>query len=209
MKALAAAGALLLTGLLSACSILPAGEALNVYLLPSNLPVRAADVQSVDWSLRVNRPQSSQLLDSPRIAVLPEGDLISAYQGARWSDRAPALVRDRLIGALLDDRRISAVSSDDSRLQADLELSSDLRAFQSEYRNDRPEVHILLDARLVQAGNQRILASRRFEVRQIAGDPAVESVVKAFGVANDQLSRQLMDWVVDEGQRNAPDSDKP
>lgn len=209
MKALAAAGALLLTGLLSACSILPAGEALNVYLLPSNLPVRAADVQSVDWSLRVNRPQSSQLLDSPRIAVLPEGDLISAYQGARWSDRAPALVRDRLIGALLDDRRISAVSSDDSRLQADLELSSDLRAFQSEYRNGRPEVHILLDARLVQAGNQRILASRRFEVRQIAGDPAVESVVKAFGVANDQLSRQLMDWVVDEGQRNAPDSDKP
>lgn len=209
MKALAAAGALLLTGLLSACSILPAGEALNVYLLPSNLPVRAADVQSVDWSLRVNRPQSSQLLDSPRIAVLPEGDLISAYQGARWSDRAPALVRDRLIGALLDDRRISAVSSDDSRLQADLELSSDLRAFQSEYRNGRPEVHILLDARLVQAGNQRILASRRFEVRQIAGDPAVESVVKAFGVANDQLSRQLMDWVVDVGQRNAPDSDKP
>ncbi|NQD80572.1 hypothetical protein HP436_10320 [Pseudomonas sp. CrR14] len=209
MKALAAAGALLLTGLLSACSILPAGEALNVYLLPSNLPVRAADVQSVDWSLRVNRPQSSQLLDSPRIAVLPEGDLISAYQGARWSDRAPALVRDRLIGALLDDRRISAVSSDDSRLQADLELSSDLRAFQSEYRNGRPEVHILLDARLVQAGNQRILASRRFEVRQIVGDPAVESVVKAFGVANDQLSRQLMDWVVDEGQRNAPDSDKP
>lgn len=209
MKALAAAGALLLTGLLSACSILPAGEALNVYLLPSNLPVRAADVQSVDWSLRVNRPQSSQLLDSPRIAVLPEGDLISAYQGARWSDRAPALVRDRLIGAFLDDRRISAVSSDDSRLQADLELSSDLRAFQSEYRNGRPEVHILLDARLVQAGNQRILASRRFEVRQIAGDPAVESVVKAFGVANDQLSRQLMDWVVDEGQRNAPDSEKP
>lgn len=209
MKALAAAGALLLTGLLSACSILPAGEALNVYLLPGNLPVRAADVQSVDWSLRVNRPQSSQLLDSPRIAVLPEGDLISAYQGARWSDRAPALVRDRLIGALLDDRRISAVSSDDSRLQADLELSSDLRAFQSEYRNGRPEVHILLDARLVQAGNQRILASRRFEVRQIAGDPAVESVVKAFGVANDQLSRQLMDWVVDVGQRNAPDSDKP
>lgn len=209
MKALAAAGALLLTGLLSACSILPAGEALNVYLLPSNLPVRAADVQSVDWSLRVNRPQSSQLLDSPRIAVLPEGDLISAYQGARWSDRAPALVRDRLIGALLDDRRISAVSSDDSRLQADLELSSDLRAFQSEYRNGRPEVHILLDARLVQAGNQRILASRRFEVRQIAGGPAVESVVKAFGEANDQLSRQLMDWVVDEGQRNAPDTDKP
>ncbi|KIP98354.1 MULTISPECIES: ABC-type transport auxiliary lipoprotein family protein [Pseudomonas] len=209
MKALATAGALLLTGLLSACSILPAGETLSVYLLPSNLPVRAADVPRENWSLRVNRPQSSQLLDSPRIAVLPDGDLISAYQGARWSDRAPALFRDRLIGAFLDDGRIGAVSSDDSRLQADLELSSDLRAFQSEYRNGRPEVHILLDARLVQAGNQRILASRRFEVRHIANDTAVPSVVKTFGAANDQLSQQVIDWVVEQGRRNAPGSGKP
>nr|WP_288356704.1 ABC-type transport auxiliary lipoprotein family protein [uncultured Pseudomonas sp.] len=208
MKVFVTAGALLLTGLLSACSVLPKGEPLEVYLLPSNLPVRAAGEQRESWSLRVNRPQSSQLLDSPRIAVLPQGDRISAYQGARWSDRAPALFRDRLIGALLDDGRVGAVSSDDSRLQADLELSSDLRAFQSEYRNGRPEVHILLDARLVQAGNQRILASRRFEVRQIAGDTAVESVVKTFGAANDQLSRQLIDWVVEEGRRNAPDNSK-
>ena len=209
MKGFVTAGALLLTGLLSACSVLPKGEPLEVYLLPSNLPVRTADALRESWSLRVNRPQSSQLLDSPRIAVLPEGDRISAYQGARWSDRAPALFRDRLIGAFLDDGRVGAVSSDDSRLQADLELSSDLRAFQSEYRNGRPEVHILLDARLVQAGNQRILASRRFEVRQIAGDTAVESVVKTFGAANDQLSRQLIDWVVEEGRRNAPDNSKP
>ncbi|SDH86406.1 cholesterol transport system auxiliary component [Pseudomonas flavescens] len=209
MKAFGCVGMLMLTGVLSACSILPAGESLRVYLLPGNLPVRSADAPREDWSLRINRPQSSQLLDSPRIAVLPEGDLISAYQGARWSDRAPALFRDRLIGAFLDDGRIGAVSSDDSRLQADLELSSDLRAFQSEYRNGRPEVHILLDARLVQAGNQRILASRRFEVRHIANDTAVESVVKTFGAANDQLSRQLMDWVVEEGRRNAPDSSKP
>ncbi|GLX12507.1 hypothetical protein Pstr01_07460 [Pseudomonas straminea] len=209
MKVFVTAGALLLTGLLSACSVLPKGEPLEVYLLPSNLPVRAAGEQRESWSLRVNRPQSSQLLDSPRIAVLPQGDRISAYQGARWSDRAPALFRDRLIGALLDDGRVGAVSSDDSRLQADLELSSDLRAFQSEYRNGRPEVHILLDARLVQAGNQRILASRRFEVRQIAGDTAVESVVKTFGAANDQLSRQLIDWVVQEGRHNAPDNSKP
>lgn len=209
MKAFATLGALLLTSVLGACSILPQGEALNVYLLPSNLPVSTNEAPREDWSLRVNRPQSSQLLDSPRIAVLPEGDLISAYQGARWSDRAPALFRDRLIGAFLDDGRVGAVSSDDSRLQADLELSSDLRAFQSEYRNGRPEVHILLDARLVQAGNQRILASRRFEVRQITGDTAVESVVKTFGAANDQLSRQLIDWVVEQGQRNAPNSSKP
>ena len=44
----------------------------------------------VSWSLRVSKPQSSEFLDSPRIAVVPNGDLISSYANARWSDPTPA-----------------------------------------------------------------------------------------------------------------------
>ena len=44
-----------------ACSILPQSEPLDIYLLPgAALP---AQTQRVDWSLRVNSPVSSQLLD--------------------------------------------------------------------------------------------------------------------------------------------------
>lgn len=190
--------ALLLIGSLTACSVLPKSQVLSIYRLPaSSLP--SHDI-STAWALRVNTPYSSQLLDSTRIAVLPPGDQISAYQGVRWSDRAPLLLRDRLIDAFRDDGRLRAVSSDDSRLQADLELDGDLRAFHSEYQNGRPAARILFEARLVQSGSLRILASRRFEVRQAASDTSVPAVVNAFGQAGDQLAREVLEWTVQQGQ---------
>jgi cholesterol transport system auxiliary component len=190
--------ALLLIGSLAACSVLPKSQVLSIYRLPaSSLPSQQV---SADWALRVNTPYSSQLLDSTRIAVLPPGDQISAYQGVRWSDRAPLLLRDRLIDAFLDDGRIKAVSSDASRLQADLELDGDLRAFHSEYQDGRPAARILFEARLVQSGSLRILASRRFEVSQAASDTSVPAVVNAFGQAGDQLAREVLEWTLSQGQ---------
>lgn len=189
---------ILLTGSLTACSVLPKSQVLSIYRLPaSSLPSHDT---STDWALRVNTPYSNQLLDSTRIAVLPPGDQISAYQGVRWSDRAPLLLRDRLIDAFLDDGRLRAVSSDASRLQADLELDGDLRAFNSEYQNGRPGAHILFEARLVESGSLRILASRRFEVSQAASDTSVPAVVNAFGQAGDQLARDVLEWTLNQGK---------
>lgn len=197
-------GLLLLSGALAACSILPKSEALTIYRLPASaLPAPSAGPRG-DWALRVNKPYSNQLLDSTRIAVLPPGDQISAYQGVRWSDRAPLLLRDRLIDAFIDDGRIRAVSSDESRLYADLELDGDLRAFHSEYQEGHPVARILLEARLVQSGSLRILASRRFAVSQVASDSSVGAVVKAFGFACDQLARELLVWTLEQGQAARP-----
>lgn len=189
---------LALVSALSACSIWPESPVLSVYRLPaSRLPTQPV---STDWTLRVNTPYSNQLLDSTRISVIPPGDQISAYQGVRWGDRAPLLLRDRLIDAFIDDGRIKAVSSDTSRLQADLELGGDLRAFHSEYRDGRPLARIQLEARLVDSGNLRILASRRFDVSQVASDTSVPAVVQAFGLAGDKLSAELLNWALEQGQ---------
>lgn len=193
---------LLAAGLLGACSILPQSEPLDIYLLPANtLP---AQTQRVDWSLRVSSPISNQLLDGTRIVVLPEPGRVNTYQGVRWSERTSQLLRGRLLDAFQDDGRIQALSNDDQRLQADLELVSDLRSFHSQYRDGVPEVLIQLDARLVDARDQRILASRRFSVSQAASDTSIDSVVAAFGQAGDRLSRELVDWTLAEGQRATP-----
>ncbi|HEY1029174.1 MAG TPA: ABC-type transport auxiliary lipoprotein family protein [Pseudomonas sp.] len=193
---------LLAAGLLGACSILPQSEPLDIYLLPANtLP---AQTQRVDWSLRVSSPISNQLLDGTRIVVLPEPGRVNTYQGVRWSERTSQLLRGRLLDAFQDDGRIQALSNDEQRLQADLELVSDLRSFHSQYRDGVPEVLIQLDARLVDARDQRILASRRFSVSQAASDTSIDSVVAAFGQAGDRLSRELVDWTLAEGQRATP-----
>ena len=193
---------LLAVGLLGACSILPQSEPLDIYLLPgAALPTQT---QRVDWSLRVNSPVSSQLLDGTRIVVLPEPGLVNTYQGVRWSERTPQLLRGRLLDAFQDDGRVQALSNEEQRLQADLELVSDLRSFHSQYRDGVAEALIQLDVRLVDGRDQRILAIRRFSVSQPASDTSIAAVVKAFGQAGDRLSRELVDWTLAEGQRANP-----
>ncbi|MBS3187906.1 ABC-type transport auxiliary lipoprotein family protein [Pseudomonas vlassakiae] len=181
--------------LASACSILPQSEPVDVYRLPVNQASHSST--PVAWSLRLNKPLASEVLAGPRIAVIPQGDVISNYKGARWSDPVPLLVRNRLLDGFQRDGRVQRLSADDSNLQADYELSGELQAFQSEYQpGGKVDVVIRYDARLVQGRSQRILSSKRFEVRQPLADTQVSAVVAGFGAASDQLARLVVNWTV-------------
>ncbi|MEN8640974.1 ABC-type transport auxiliary lipoprotein family protein [Pseudomonas sichuanensis] len=183
--------------LASACSILPQTEPVDIYRLP--VKQAAGSATPASWSLRLNKPLASEALAGPRIAVIPQGDVISSYKGARWSDPVPMLVRNRLLDGFQRDGRVQRLSADDANLQADYELGGELQAFQSEYRaKDQVEVVIRYDARLVQGRSQRILASKRFEVRQPLASTQVPSAVAGFGAASDQLARQVIDWTVSQ-----------
>ncbi|WGT25540.1 ABC-type transport auxiliary lipoprotein family protein [Pseudomonas marginalis] len=183
--------------LISACSILPKADPSDVYRLPAAQGTTQG--APVNWSLRLAKPQTSEFLDSPRIAVVPNGDLISSYANSRWSDPAPVLLRNRLMDGFQRDGRVTLLSTDDTNLQADYELGGQLQAFQNEYRGSAVAVVIRLDARLVRGSDQRIIASRRFEVQQAVTDTKVPAVVAGFGLAGDQLNRQVVEWVVQQG----------
>jgi len=189
-----AVGALLLS-LLAGCSILPKAEVPNVYLLPSSKPAAAAGTP-VTWTLRVTTPQASGLIDSSRIAVVPGQDTITTYKASRWSDRAPTLLRDRLVDTFRADGRVPAVSNDDTNLHADRELDGQLRSFQSEYENGGPVAVVRYDAQLVDAADHRILATKNFEVREPAAGKDVPQVVAAFGRASDALAAEVVVWSV-------------
>ncbi|MBV7549237.1 membrane integrity-associated transporter subunit PqiC [Pseudomonas sp. PDM26] len=190
--------------LISSCSILPKPEPFEVYRLPSAQGASANHGTPQRWSLRLSKFQSSEALNSPSIAVIPQGDVISHYQGSRWSDPAPVLVRNRLLEGFLHDGRVPLLSTDDSIFQTDLELGGNLQAFQTEYQGTNASAVVRLDALLVRSYDQRILASRRFEVRQPLSDVRVPAVVVGFGQANDQLAAQVVNWAVEQGQKLAP-----
>lgn len=120
LRLLALAAAL---SLASACSILPKTEPVDLYRLPVNQPSRTA--APLDWSLRLNKPLASEVLAGPRIAVIPQGDVVSSYKGARWSDAAPVLLRNRLLDGFQRDGQVQRLSADDSNLQADYELAGE------------------------------------------------------------------------------------
>jgi len=191
--------------LTSACSILPKSEPSDVYRLPSAQSGAPANHSTaLHWSLRLAKPQTSEALNNPKIAVIPQGDLISSYKASRWSDPAPVLLRNRLLDGFQRDGRVPLLSTDDSNLQADLELGGNLQAFQTEYQGTTASVVVRLDALLVRGYDQRNLASRRFEERQPLSDVKVPAVVAGFGQASDQLTAQVVAWTVEQGQKVVP-----
>lgn len=190
---------LLLACLLSACSLLPTSEQVQIYRLPT-ITSAHNQAETLNWSLRLMTPHTNQTLDSVRIAVIPEGNLITNYKGIRWSERAPVLLRDRLLDAFQTDGRIQTVTSDTSTFNVDMELTSELAAFQSEYRNGKPEIRIILDMHLVNSQSQQVITSHRFDVRQSSKNSDTKSVVQAFGLACDSLSREVVDWTINSKQ---------
>ena len=190
---------LLLACLLSACSLLPTSEQVQIYRLPT-ITSAHNQAETLNWSLRLMTPHTNQTLDSVRIAVIPEGNLITNYKGIRWSERAPILLRDRLLDAFQTDGRLQTITSDTSTFNVDVELTSELSAFQSEYRNGKPEIRIILDMHLVKSQSQQVITSHRFDVRQSSKNSDTKSVVQAFGLACDSLSREVVDWTINSKQ---------
>ncbi|AZD26889.1 ABC-type transport auxiliary lipoprotein family protein [Pseudomonas chlororaphis] len=185
-----------------ACSILPQADPVDIYRLPTAQGAAAQPQgHTQPWSLRLTKPLASDALNSARIAVIPQGDVISSYKDARWSDPAPVLLRNRLLDGFLADGRVQLLGTDDSDVQTDLELGGNLQAFQSEYQGKAVAVVIRLDARLVRGYDQKILASQRFEVRQPLNDTKVPAVVAGFGQAGDALNRQVVEWTVKQGSQ--------
>ncbi|MCY1430334.1 hypothetical protein D9M71_462800 [compost metagenome] len=83
-------------------------------------------------------------------------------------------------------------------------MGGSLQAFQTEYQGTSASVVVRLDALLVRSYDQRILASRRFEVHQPLSNVQVPAAVAGFGQANDQLTAQVVNWAVEQGQKLAP-----
>lgn len=196
----------LFVALLSACSILPAPQTLKVYQLPAGTEpassVSRAAQPAADWALRIDTPYSSQLINSERILVQPPGgDSTSMYQGARWSDVAPVMLRDRLVAAYRVQAPMLMVSSDSSSLLYDVLLIGDLTQFQVVYGGSGPVVHIQFDASLVQAASRRTLATRRFTEHQAVDGTQLPQVVAAFGVATDALATQMIAWTLQHAPR--------
>lgn len=188
---------------LSACSVLPKSPPVTTYQLPPRAvaPVQVGVAEGRQLGiLRVLTPQSSRVLDSDRIVIARPDGRLAAWRGLRWTDPAPALLRDRLVETFMRDARTTGVANDGEAIAAALELHGTLRAFQLEQRGPASLVVIRFDARLVERGRLDVIASQPFESVQVTDSTRESDVVAAFGSAADVIAGQIVEWVVQAAQ---------
>jgi cholesterol transport system auxiliary component len=185
---------------LSACTLFPDRPANRVFQLPASTVEESitAGNKPLSTTLRFVTPLAEGPVDSSRILVKPEGNEIKAYQGVRWSNKSPILVRDQLVDAFRRDGRFAGILTGTSPARSDITMAGELSAFQSEYQRGVPVAVLRLDLQLIDERTRNTIASKRFEYQHPAEGEQVEAIVVAFGEASNSLAREVIHWTVEQ-----------
>jgi cholesterol transport system auxiliary component len=192
--------------LLAGCSVLGNGKQRDPVTIYAPQVKVAPDPSwpSVTWQLAVVKPTAARVVDSPRIAVRPVPGELQVYKGVTWSQPSTDLIEATVLRALEDSGKIPAVARAGSGIRADYRLVMDLRRYEADYAgNAAPSATIELTAKLMHAGEQRIVASRTFLQIEPSGGVEVAQVATAFDTALEKLGSEVVGWVLTTGDADA------
>jgi cholesterol transport system auxiliary component len=186
---------LLVTVALVGCGSLlgPSAPPAQIYRLSPDMTSQSGG-HAVTWQLAVGRPDTTQTLDTDRIALL-RGSVMDYFADAQWNDSAPRLVQSLLVQAFDRSGRVQAAPRDSASLRADLTLATDLRDFEAQYDtvDSAPLVVISLQAKLLDQRGQ-VIASIDSKQTARATQNSVASVVAAFDQAMAAALSQIVTW---------------
>jgi len=193
--------ALLVAVALAGCGSLlgPSNPPGQIYRLNPDLASQPGG-QPVAWQLAVARPDTTQTLDTSRIALL-RGSVMDYYADAQWNDSAPRLVQSLLVQAFDKSGRVQAASRDSASLRADLTLATELRDFEAQYDTAEaaPLVVIDIQAKLLDQRGE-VIASLNARQTARAAQNNLASVVTAF----DQAMASALSRIVDGSLQATP-----
>jgi cholesterol transport system auxiliary component len=191
--ALRGAGLLLLAGFMGACSSAPA---------PTTFDLSAAGGRvrgGVPGQIVVAEPAAVQVLAGDRIVTKDAAGTISVLTGAQWADQLPRLVQARLIHTFENTSSIRAVNRPSTGVAADLNLISEIRAFQ--VMTPTGEAFVEISAKLVSDREGRVVAGRIFRARVPAGQIDGPSAARALDRALSVVMIEIVRWVGGSGSR--------
>ena len=193
--------------LLGGCSILgPKPEPGTIYA-PDPRVAAAPQWPTVDWQLTLSRASASPMADSLRIAVRPNPNELQVYKGASWAKTPTSMVEDAVLRALEDSGRIPAVARQGAGVAGDYKLVLDLRRFESDYTGGTggsvPAATIEVNAKLLHAPDQEVVAARTFLQAVPAASVGVGDVVTAFESGLGAVAGDVAGWVLTSGNAHA------
>ena len=150
--------------------------------------------RAAKFQLVVNEPSAVRSLETDRILVR-SGARVAYYKNAAWTDRLPRLMQARMVEAFQNAGLVSAVGSRADRLDADVELSTQVQAFQVEVNQGQAEAHASLYVKVINGDNGRMTASRGFESRVSTSSKDVDEMVVSLNQAFDNVLREVVPWV--------------
>jgi len=185
-------------------SLIKESDPISVYALRPEA-VDAANLPTVSWSLTVIRPNSLAYLDSNRIAVRPEPNVLQVYKGANWSESLPDLVQANLVQALENSGRIKSVSRQNSGVPAEVAMLVDIRQFESVYAPDVkiPDAVIQMHVKVLEYPSNRVIAVQTFSAAVPSASKNIPDVVLAFESGLNTVNADIIAFTLVNGRSKA------
>jgi len=148
-------------------------------------------------AISVARPGAAPALDTDRVAVVQPDSRFDYLAGVRWSEPAPQMLQQQLVGALAGDGRFEAVLAAPSRVPADLLLDVQLRRFEAVYATagGPPEIRVEMQVSLVDPRRGKRLASFVAAASSVAATNRLAPVIAAFDRATAEAMRTAVEQV--------------
>jgi cholesterol transport system auxiliary component len=186
---------------LAGCSLLPEpGEPTKKYTLGALSDEGGSDSEHRSHSrqLIVDLPTLYPPLDSTRIALKPQEQLIDYYADVEWADRLSALIQESLIYSLQNKAGLRGVSRPTEGIQADYALKIEVRKFYVDQKEAPQHSTAQVDymVHLVKLPERHIVVSQQFTHTQTIPEHSMDSIIKSLNTAHLEVSRALVPWVV-------------
>lgn len=182
-----------LASLVTGCTLFPSPEPPRVMDFSVPEPeFRAQETQAL--SVRVELPYASDPINSNRILAKPNSFEFQLYDGVRWRDTIPVVIRDLLIRTLRASNGFAHVISDSNPADADWTLVSELASFHTENNGSQVKAVIELHGQMIDNRSRKTLCAESFQSREPTPGASIEQVVAAFGKAGEQLANAVARW---------------
>lgn len=148
--------------------------------------------------LLIERPTSSDALDTVRIALRRNQLSFNYFAGAAWTDPAPVMIQSLLVDSLQRSSCVAAVSRDTLAIHGNFELRIELRHFEAEYLGDAalPTVRIELGLILVRGDDRRVVGTRTVTAASRPATNDIPAIVVAFDNALHMAMRDALNWTL-------------
>ena len=184
---------LILTSLLSGCSLFDVPEVLPLYTLRYT-SFEPREVLST--SLAVDTPLSEASLNTTRIAITPSAFQRDYLADGQWPDRLPKVLQEVFLESFGERWGEVYVNRMGSALDTQYLLQSEIQDF-SVYNLDQeqPEVRVKILFKLIELRSRKVIAAQTFAKITPASSATMRSIVEAFNQDVHELLKDTICWM--------------
>lgn len=179
---------------LGACSLPGDREPPRLFVLSAKSTFNP-NLPKVNWQLAVDTPIAEAGHSTSKIALRHDQFELEYFARAAWTDVAPQMIQALLIVSFENTGKIVGVGRQSVALRGDYLLVTEVRDFQAEYDGKTlPNVHVKINAKLVQMPRRVIVANHTEESIQPAANGSLGAVVEAFDELLGKVLKRTVEW---------------